>query len=82
MQYLLVDSHKRFLGTYNSSETFAVGDTFQDDDDTTYAVIGLNWSRQTTPKGPSLTVMPLSTLARNTKATSLRAAAKDAALIK
>lgn len=73
MQYLLVDSHQRFLGTFNSSETFAVGDTFQNHDETTYAVIGLNWSRQTTPKGPALTVMPLSQLARSAKNSQIEA---------
>lgn len=74
MQYLLVDSHQRFIGTFNSTETLAVGDTFQNHDEQTYAVVGLNWSRQTTPKAPALTVIPLAQLTRNSKANKLEAA--------
>jgi hypothetical protein len=59
MQYLLVDAHQRFLGTFISTESLSVGDTFKNHNDQAYTVVGLNWSRQTTPKAPSLTVIPL-----------------------
>lgn len=57
MQYLLIDAHKRFLGTLDSKEALGVGDTFQNDNNQTYAVVGLNWSPQRNRKTQSLTVI-------------------------
>ncbi|HEY9625323.1 MAG TPA: hypothetical protein V6C78_33695 [Crinalium sp.] len=66
MQYLLIDAHKRFLGTLNSQETLAVGDVFQSHNEQTYAVVGLNWSAQRNSQTQSLTVIPVG--ARSSKA--------------
>jgi hypothetical protein len=57
MQYLLIDAHKRFLGTLDSEEALSVGDTFQNDNNQTYAVVGLNWSLQRNRNAQSLTVI-------------------------
>jgi hypothetical protein len=65
MQYLLIDAHKRFLGTFNSSQSFAVGDTFESPDNQIYAVVGVNWSVQHTLKTKSLTVIPVGSNSRN-----------------
>lgn len=59
MQYLLIDAHKRFLGTLTSQETFSVGDVFKNHNEQTYAVVGLNWSTQRNHKAQSLTVIPV-----------------------
>lgn len=60
MQYLLIDAHKRFLGTFSSPQTLAVGDTFENHtNNKIYTVVGLNWSKQNTPPTPSLTVIPI-----------------------
>jgi hypothetical protein len=55
MQYLLIDTHQRPLGTLISDKTFVVGDTFQNHDSATYTVVGLNWFKQR----QSLTVIPM-----------------------
>lgn len=57
MQYLLIDTHQRLLGTLNSEKSFSVGDTFESSNAQTYTVIGLNWFKQRS-QGPSLTVIP------------------------
>lgn len=57
MEYLLVDSRQRFLGTLNRSETLSVGDLFQDHNDRTYAVVGTNWSNYRHNRLRSLTVV-------------------------
>jgi hypothetical protein len=45
MEYLLIDAHQRFLGTFRSDRMLAVGDTFQHGSSQTYAVVGINWSQ-------------------------------------
>lgn len=57
MQYLLMDTHQRPLGTLISDKTFVVGDTFQNSNAETFTVVGLNWFRQRTHAN-SLTVIP------------------------
>ena len=57
MQYLLIDAHKRFLGTLDSKETLVVGDTFLNTNNQTYAVVGLDWSHQRSRQSQSLTVI-------------------------
>jgi hypothetical protein len=59
MQYVLIDAHQRFLGTFKSDKSFAVGDTFEHDDAQSFTVIGLNW-KQGGAQGKSLTVIPSS----------------------
>jgi hypothetical protein len=59
MQYLLIDTHQRPLGTLISDKTFAVGDTFQNHA-ASYTVVGLNWFKQR-PNAQSLTVIPVHT---------------------
>ncbi len=59
MQYLLIDAHKRFLGTFNSGQMLSVGDTFQNENKQTYAVVGKDWSLQNTFNAQSLTVIPV-----------------------
>jgi hypothetical protein len=65
MQYLLIDAHKRFLGTLTSQETLSVGDVFQSPNEQTYAVVGLNWSTQRNPETQSLTVIPVNNRSKN-----------------
>ncbi|WP_416673243.1 hypothetical protein [Egbenema bharatensis] len=62
MQYLLIDTHQRPLGTLKSDKTFAVGDTFESSAQS-YTVIGLNWFNQR-PQTQSLTVIPTRLVAR------------------
>lgn len=57
MQYLLVDSRQRFLGTLTCEASLHVGDVFQNENSHSYAVVGLNQSRQRSPRTPSLTVV-------------------------
>ncbi len=57
MQYLLMDAHQRFLGTFSSQATLIVGDTFQNQNNQTYAVVGMNWSGQKSTKTQALTVI-------------------------
>jgi hypothetical protein len=65
MQYLLIDPHKRLLGTLNSEKAFAVGDTFESHNAQFYTVIGLNWFKQRTQeKTQSLTVIPTRPVAK------------------
>jgi hypothetical protein len=60
MQYLLLDAHHRFLGLLNSQRAFSVGDTFENKDEQTFAVVGLNWSGGQGAATHSLTVIPIS----------------------
>jgi hypothetical protein len=62
MQYLLIDTHQRPLGTLRSDKTFAVGDTFENSTQS-YTVIGLNWFNQR-PQTQSLTVIPTRLVAK------------------
>ena len=60
MHYVLIDSHQRFLGTLDSQQPLAIGDTFQQGNPgSTYAVIGLNQAHQRHPARQSLTVIQL-----------------------
>ncbi|WNZ25291.1 hypothetical protein HJG54_22165 [Leptolyngbya sp. NK1-12] len=61
MQYLLIDTHRRPIGTLVSDKTFAVGDTFQNHNSEIYTVVGLNWFNQQ-PHTQSLTVIPQSAI--------------------
>lgn len=63
MQYLLIDTHQRLLGTLNSEKTLEVGDTFENSNAQTYTVVGLNWFKQR-PQTPSLTVIPTKAFAK------------------
>jgi hypothetical protein len=63
MQYLLIDTHQRPLGTLKSDKTFAVGDTFESGNAQNYTVIGLNWFNQR-PQTQSLTVIPTRLIAK------------------
>jgi hypothetical protein len=56
MKYLLIDTHKRPIGTLVSDKTFSVGDTFQGQNAGIYTVVGLNWFQQR-PHAQSLTVI-------------------------
>lgn len=66
MQYLLIDTHKRPIGTLVSDKVFSVGDTFENQFENQnaqlYTVIGLNWHPR--PSTQSLTVMPVKTASR------------------
>jgi hypothetical protein len=62
MQYVLIDAHQRFLGTYKSDKSFAVGDTFDNHDAQSFTVIGLNWKQGGGNQGQSLTVIPTSAM--------------------
>jgi hypothetical protein len=65
MQYLLIDPHKRLLGTFNSEKALAVGDTFQNQNAQFYTVIGLNWFKQRSQaQTQSLTVIPAKPIAK------------------
>ncbi|MGG6294775.1 hypothetical protein ACQ4M4_10145 [Leptolyngbya sp. AN02str] len=64
MQYLLMDAHSRFLGTFTSQKLLAVGDTFQNTNAKTYAVVGVNWNGQSGEAAHSITVMPVNAPAR------------------
>ena len=57
MQYLLIDTHQRPLGTMNSDKSFAVGDTLQNRNAEVFTVVGLNWFKQRT-HAQSLTIIP------------------------
>jgi hypothetical protein len=46
MQYLLIDTHQRPLGTVISDKVFAVGDTLESQNEQAYTVISLNWFKQ------------------------------------
>ncbi len=58
MQYLLVDTRQRPLGTMNSDKVYSVGDTLHNHDAQGYTVIGLNGFKQMS-QTPSLTVIPI-----------------------
>jgi len=64
MQYLLVDTRQRPLGTMNSDKVYSVGDTLQNHDDQGYTVIGLNGFKQLA-QTQSLTVIPLKSVIAN-----------------
>jgi hypothetical protein len=57
MQYLLIDTRKRPLGTLVSDKSFAVGDIVQNQNAETFTVVGLNWFKERS-HGQSLTVIP------------------------
>ncbi len=57
MQYLLVDSHQRFLGTLKSEKKMTLGDVFQTEEAQTYTVVGVNQARQHSNLLKSLTVV-------------------------
>jgi hypothetical protein len=59
MQYLLMDCHQRFIGTFDCHETLAVGDTFESQNAQSYTVVGLNRLRHYNSQVPSLTVIPV-----------------------
>lgn len=63
MQYLLVDSHQRFLGTLKSEKKMTLGDVFQTEESQTYTVVGINQARQHSNLLKSLTVVRGSRLA-------------------
>lgn len=46
MQYLLIDTRQRPLGTLISDKMLAVGDTFQNHNAQTYTVVSLDWLKQ------------------------------------
>jgi hypothetical protein len=64
MQYLLIDPHKRLLGTFNSEKTLTVGDTFENHNAQLYTVIGLNWFKRSQAQTQSLTVIPTKPIAK------------------
>lgn len=57
MQYLLIDTRQRPIGTLISDQILAVGDTFRNNNAELYTVVGLNWFKQR-PNTQSLTVIP------------------------
>ncbi|MBE9178978.1 hypothetical protein IQ268_10435 [Oculatella sp. LEGE 06141] len=59
MQYLLMDAHQRFIGTFQAKQPIAIGDTFQSPTAQTYTVVGLNLSSRHNSQLPSLTVIPV-----------------------
>lgn len=64
MQYLLIDTHQRPIGTFNSERTLVVGDTVENHDAQSYTVVGLNWFKQR-PHTQSLTVIPFKLVGKN-----------------
>ncbi|WP_041269113.1 hypothetical protein [Geitlerinema sp. PCC 7407] len=60
MEYLLMDLHRRFLGTMNSNRTLSIGDTFEDSTAKTYTVVRIDPSRERNRPSQSLTVVRLS----------------------
>ncbi|MDX2097238.1 MAG: hypothetical protein SFW36_05630 [Leptolyngbyaceae cyanobacterium bins.59] len=64
MDYLLVDSHQRFLGTLNYNNSLAVGDIFKDHNEQTFAVIGKNWTNRRNSQLESLTVVRMAHLSK------------------
>jgi len=60
MQYLLMDIHHRFVGTFHSTTALAIGDTLQADSTQNYAVIGIDWEGQNREFRHSVTVIPTS----------------------
>lgn len=63
MQYLLIDTHQRPLGTFISEKALGVGDTFQNQNAESFTVVGLNWFKQR-PNTQSLTVIPVSAVVK------------------
>lgn len=59
MDYLLIDARQRYLGTINSGKALSVGDHFQDQQNRSFTVIGVNWSRKYNSPMQSLTVVPI-----------------------
>lgn len=60
MQYLLMDIHRRFVGTFHSVTELAIGDTLQAESAQNYAVIGIDWEGQNRESRHSVTVIPTS----------------------
>ena len=58
MQYLLIDTHQRCLGTINSQRSLSVGDTFQVLNSKVFAVIDVEQPQRGT-KSHSLRVIPV-----------------------
>lgn len=58
MQYLLMDIHRRFVGTFYSATELAIGDTLQADSSQNYAVIGIDWEGKNREARHSVTVIP------------------------
>lgn len=65
MEYLLIDSRQRYIGTVSHAKTLVVGDIFENHDSKTYTVVGVNWSRQRSHPSQSLTVVPVNRPASN-----------------
>lgn len=59
MQYLLVDSHQRFLGMFKSDKRMSLGDRFEHEGTQTYTVVGVNQSRRHSRALDSLTVVKM-----------------------
>jgi hypothetical protein len=60
MQYLLIDTHQRPLGTFISDKEMTVGDIVRTQNSGVFTVVGLNWFKQRS-NGQSLTVIPVNT---------------------
>ena len=58
MQYLLMDIHHRFVGTFHSATELAIGDTLRGESAQNYAVIGIDWEGQNRVSRHSATVIP------------------------
>ncbi|MEO1209587.1 MAG: hypothetical protein AAFX78_08600 [Cyanobacteria bacterium J06638_20] len=58
MQYLLMDVHRRFVGTFHSATELVIGDTVQGESAQNYAVIGIDWEGQNRESRHSATVIP------------------------
>jgi hypothetical protein len=57
MEYLVMDTHQRLLGTLRRGDPLRVGDTFSSSN-LTYAVIGIEWLTDR-PNMKRLTVIPI-----------------------
>lgn len=57
MQYVLIDSHQRFLGTHISEKSMGIGDVFQHEQAHTYTVVGVHQAQQRRIAFQSLTVV-------------------------
>lgn len=65
MEYLLLDTHCRFLGTLHCDRVLKVGDTFQNDHAQTYAIIGTDRSLHSGKHFQALTVVALNQTAKH-----------------
>lgn len=71
MQYLLMDAHRRFLGTFTSSKVLSVGDTFQNHEKQSFAVVGINWAGHGSSMSQAITVIPLHKLVKKPQTPTL-----------